>query len=137
MLVHGVVKCRDELIVLQTLQRGWGRIGQAIPYGLVGLDPSLAPRMATEPGGRFEDDELARPGREARGPTVGVQLGEHRHERVVRGVNAYVIHILQRASREGRTPARRYATRDANEQRMQPRDCVFAHVALLLEVVQP
>jgi CRP-like cAMP-binding protein len=50
--------------------------------------------------------------------------------------------VLRGGSPEARHPIapgnpRRYTARDPNEQRMQPRDCPFAHVALLLEVVQP
>jgi len=98
--VDGAVERSDQLVVLEPLECLRGLIGEPIPDRLVELNPSLAPGVASLAGRRLEDHELAGPRREPCGASIGVELGENRHERITRGLNAQVIHLLRRSHRQ-------------------------------------
>jgi len=98
MVFNGAVKGNDQLIVLQAL-KDWRRgIWQSIPDRVVELDFPLAPRVAPQASRCFEDRELARPCREPGSAAIRVQLREHRHQRIARGLYAEIVDLLDRAT---------------------------------------
>ena len=137
LLIHGLAQRCHHLVVLEALQ-DWRRgVGKPIPYQVVELDPPFSPRRAPQAGGRFVDRKLACPGREPGVATVGAQLGEDRHQGVVRGLNAKIVAVIGRSTLSGGAAARHFGARHAKQEGVKTRDRVVAHPVVTLESAQP
>jgi hypothetical protein len=79
----GALDRAQQLLLLEPLVGGQRGVGDLRPALLVDRDLAPAPRALARLHARFEQRELVDPGREAAGAAEVVELGEHRHQRVV------------------------------------------------------
>ena len=93
--------------------------------------------MAPQATRRLENRELAGPRGEPRGAAVGVELREHGHEGVVRGLHAEIVDLLAGSPGKRRAAPGGDPPRDPQEQGMQARDGVVPRRPCVSEVAQP
>jgi hypothetical protein len=112
--VDGAVQCSDQLVALEPLERRRRLIGQTIPDRPSSSTFRSRARVASQPRRCSRITNLQ--ARREACHTRYVQFGKNRHERIVRGLNAQIIHLLGSSRRQRGATPRRLAARHPNEQ---------------------
>ncbi len=105
------------------VRRG-ARIGERRPARGIEGHLAVVPRAPAHLHARLEQGELVGPGGEAALAAVGVELGQHRHERVVGALVGDVVELLAADVARGARSAADLEARGAQEQLVQSPDAL-------------